>query len=934
MKVSASYILASLLICCVFYSPVRALHKCDSRLLKTFHLSGLKTSILDRMHICPNVHEKCCSLMDEVRIVEYWNNKALPKVKAFRDNVITLYQILLEFHEDLAKTNFDDIVFHYVFYKKVPYIHKTCMDNTARPELTTRMVEKEASSMIPGNGNVEKTKQIPIFYNLTDDDIENYRTYVKNVIIKYVDFLQQIRKDYSHFRKYCNHRYRFFGRRKKRCRRKRYRHLFQIKGAQKAQTLLSYANKKKFVENVLNKYVQLQYKNYKALKSSNNKDPRQLKDIKEEFGSMAVKYLKNMSAKQQKRFYVRLVKNIKSSKERKLFFKKIGRGIKKGAKAVGKGIKKAGKAIGKGIKKGFNIITGKYRRKEKKRKKKEKAAWKKYKQSIRQTKKVLKEDRPLQLTTKFKPRERNPYIPHKIEKPFASCINENRTFVRPYLVSNNAKLRYCEDTIDIIKKFDIQGFRAVLTTISDRLYSILVLKKTLYCSICDAHEQKYFNAENRMVVLSQEYCHSLLSNYRDYIWWKNVLLVEYLENIFQLMSCAGGPGNRYKFPSPSLLSWHKRRIYFIKRCYKNLDGRNFYRYCRFICMQYKMNKYSKFFEADADLLKRIYSKIVAFMRKSYGKTEYTLSAMRRAKLRLKTIRVEKLLNKIKIKKKRRRGKLASKGRRKKGGKYNAQRKKFASRSSNIKNKASKARRRYRSRKIKRRSRVSLRKKRTGRKRYRRNRRARKRRRRIRGRKRRIRRKMKKHIVTSFYLKKQIEKMKFFMEKRLRMKDLKEPRRPFAYRETYISHQIYEKVDRPYDIRCWRSFYSRHKNALNPLRDISMVNFDFNIVNLLSKQMQRSKKEKLAFGVLDSVLKADSETEHNFNHEFDDSFAKLKPKVNKDNEDYKMVVKDGKAKPVNDTSVDMDWIEPYVAPNSRDQESKLVHNLMHVNHKHI
>ena len=178
-------------------------------------------------------------------------------------------------------------------------------------------------------------------------------------------------------------------------------------------------------------------------------------------------------------------------------------------------------------------------------------------------------------------------------------------------------------------------------------------------------------------------------------------------------------------------------------------------------------------------------------------------------------------------------------------------------------------------------------------------------------------------------------MRFFMEKRLRMKDIKEPIRPFAYRESYLSNQIYEKAHRPYDIRCWKSFFSYHKNALNPLRDISVVNFDYTMTNLLRQQMKRSKKEKLARGVLESVFAANRESEYGFNHEFDDeNGGPRKPTSKKDEDDANTVIENGIVKPLNRTVGVYDWIEQYVDPNSNDRGSKTVHNMMHVLHTYL
>ena len=99
-------------------------------------------------------------------------------------------------------------------------------------------------------------------------------------------------------------------------------------------------------------------------------------------------------------------------------------------------------------------------------------------------------------------------------------------------------------------------------------------------------------------------------------------------------------------------------------------------------------------------------------------------------------------------------------------------------------------------------------------------------------------------------------------------------------------------------------------------------------------MKRTKKEKLALGVLQSVFGANTETVNNFNHEFDHGFESVKKKVVNDIDENDTIVKYGVVKPLNKTAGEYDWIEPYVEPNSKDRGTKLAHNLMHVVHAYV
>ena len=48
--------------------PTYQLVKCNRHILGNFYLTGVEHSIYEPMHICPHIHDKCCTLADEVKI--------------------------------------------------------------------------------------------------------------------------------------------------------------------------------------------------------------------------------------------------------------------------------------------------------------------------------------------------------------------------------------------------------------------------------------------------------------------------------------------------------------------------------------------------------------------------------------------------------------------------------------------------------------------------------------------------------------------------------------------------------------------------------------------------------------------------------------------------------------------------------------------------
>lgn len=46
--------------------------KCNLPMLRKFTLTGIKYSVYDKMKICGHVHDKCCSVADEIKLTKLW----------------------------------------------------------------------------------------------------------------------------------------------------------------------------------------------------------------------------------------------------------------------------------------------------------------------------------------------------------------------------------------------------------------------------------------------------------------------------------------------------------------------------------------------------------------------------------------------------------------------------------------------------------------------------------------------------------------------------------------------------------------------------------------------------------------------------------------------------------------------------------------------
>lgn len=88
---------------------------CNSDLTKSFKLKGIKQVKEKGMFICTNISHSCCTLNDEIKIINYWNFYSSVKFSKYYNDVYLLYKNLFSLHDYFLYLNLDSIS----YYKKI-----------------------------------------------------------------------------------------------------------------------------------------------------------------------------------------------------------------------------------------------------------------------------------------------------------------------------------------------------------------------------------------------------------------------------------------------------------------------------------------------------------------------------------------------------------------------------------------------------------------------------------------------------------------------------------------------------------------------------------------------------------------------------------------------------------------------------------------------
>jgi hypothetical protein len=530
---------------------------CNQELMASFKLTGMPHPSHEKLEICTNVENNCCTMSDELTIVKYWREYTVPKIFKFASSMSGIYQRLFNFQRYITKVDFRTVLVHYPHPSWFTYEQEVCSRIEGRRNtraFNTHQVYEEFRQNMPRNAS-----------NLADlylyQNMDRRKLFVDSLKPDVVATLKNAGKLKQRFEETIR------------------------KAVDRLQGDLGKQNKglRKLALKLSNKFA----KNTK--KTFNQELGAYLKDGMNNLGA-----LESKPEAEQKSFVQTgrklLVESpsllAEQAKEYQAFFRMIRQhlGIARQAKQ-----KALGAAASVRIK--STTRTGK------------------------QVGFVIKGSKVPSIQEFYAPefdREVEPFP--EIRESVLDCTIENRTAYRTFLQLNRPKHEHCTKVHQNMQMINEMDFDSLILGIRDTIVRVLDVKKTLYCSICDANSHKYFDYENGVIKMDEEFCRDLIGTYIDYIEFANVVMVQFGEQLLQYIGCINSLPQEFSVPFVTRFEFHKRNIFFFKRCFDNLHGDDYMRSCHFICSTFNFDNFSKLIDGDLKLMYSVYMEIVDFAR--------------------------------------------------------------------------------------------------------------------------------------------------------------------------------------------------------------------------------------------------------------------------------------------------------------------------------
>ena len=195
------------------------------------------------------------------------------------------------------------------------------------------------------------------------------------------------------------------------------------------------------------------------------------------------------------------------------------------------------------------------------------------------------------------------------------CKKEENIYYKEIIIVNEEKADFCLGLYKKFLKLDNKILERFLPNVKNMLTQMIYLKSDIYCAICDAHQQPFFDIKKKVIKISNHFCRTALQNKRDLFNFMHIFFVEYMDEFLQYTQCFETNAETYSFPYANFLKKYKRRIPMIERCLDKSDKGDFMKYCWFLCNKYKPFGFDWFFDTDVHIVKRVYYAIFSFLHK-------------------------------------------------------------------------------------------------------------------------------------------------------------------------------------------------------------------------------------------------------------------------------------------------------------------------------
>ena len=193
----------------------------------------------------------------------------------------------------------------------------------------------------------------------------------------------------------------------------------------------------------------------------------------------------------------------------------------------------------------------------------------------------------------------------KVYMRYVSIMTKIKTRAEAGLQNNlNQKVSNCNLLASRIVKFEIDDLQRQIRKNLDSVKRFMLESyKGFYCSICDFDNHKFFNIEEKILRVDDNFCFWNVSNTLPTLLFFHKDINDYNNIVSQyMMSCSADHQYRFELEIPNVMKFDDNAeiITELESCQDNIDNDHWLTHCRFICDQFSVVALNPFFEPQLD----------------------------------------------------------------------------------------------------------------------------------------------------------------------------------------------------------------------------------------------------------------------------------------------------------------------------------------------
>lgn len=200
----------------------------------------------------------------------------------------------------------------------------------------------------------------------------------------------------------------------------------------------------------------------------------------------------------------------------------------------------------------------------------------------------------------------------KADPPF--CTRESKFILVKQVVFKPKKFVFCKFARGRFIKSQAREVFSGLEKMRKEMASIIALKNVFFCAACDRTSHQMVLFKQKKMIFAKSFCFDLLTKYREYLVWKNSVLINYVKRLHNYAKCFekdGGAKKKYpyRFFSERVLKTQRK----ILECTSIRDAKQVER-CLGLCSRFSVFRFTRIFDGDLRFLKKIYFKTLSTVR--------------------------------------------------------------------------------------------------------------------------------------------------------------------------------------------------------------------------------------------------------------------------------------------------------------------------------